>query len=308
MAVGDKVNALDFNGVRSLSINILGTGAGSRGYGQVTSGNSAQAVGDTVVPGDYNSLRNNLFNARAHQIGSAPALAEIAAQYAKIVDTDFSTFASYADTCDTNRLTAHSSRISSGSAGSRTRTSSWSSSASISMTVTFANAAQARYFFNAGGRISFSSSRSGGASTSQNTSWTNLLSAAGTQLYTSSNFYSATSTTTNLYTTTASSPYASNRYTITNSCNVANNSNGGATSLTFVFSWSDPYTDPSPGNPPAPEDIVDGTLTATVEYQFPVGGAALNGGGNWVGFNSGGTGGFYSLPSFTWSASSISGS
>jgi hypothetical protein len=308
MAVGDKVNALDFNGVRSLSVDILGTGSGSRGYGQSTSGNSAQAVGDIVVPGDYNSLRNNLFNSRAHQIGSAPAIAEIAEQFAKIVDTDFSTFASYANTCDANRLTAHPSRISSGVGGSRTRSTSWSSFVTVAVGVGFATADQARYFFNAGGNLRFTSSRSGGASSSQNTSWSNLLSAAGTQVYTASNFYSATSATTNLYTTTSSSPYASNRYTITNTCNVANNSSGGATILTFGFAWTDPYTDPSPGNPPAPEDIVDGDLSITVEYQFPVGGAALSGGGNWVGFNSGPTGGFYRLPLFSWSGPTIAGS
>lgn len=38
----------------------------------------------------------------------------------------------------------------------------------------------ARYFFNSGGQIRFSGSRSGGAATPQNTNWTTLLSNMGT--------------------------------------------------------------------------------------------------------------------------------
>ena len=46
--------------------------------------------------------------------------------------------------------------------------------------VTFASANQARYFFNAGGKINLSFSRTGGTVSSLNTAWTNLCNACGT--------------------------------------------------------------------------------------------------------------------------------
>mgnify|MGYP007038830389 CR=1 FL=1 len=60
---------------------------------------------------------------------------------------------------------------------------------------------------------------------------------------------------------------------------------GSATAFNFVITWSDPYVDPSPGNPPAPEDIVDGTLAYTVEVTFPTGGHALTPSGTWTSYN-----------------------
>jgi hypothetical protein len=50
--------------------------------------------------------------------------------------------------------------------------------------VTFASGDAARYFFNAGGRITQTWSRTGGSSTDQNTAITNLCTACGTLNYT----------------------------------------------------------------------------------------------------------------------------
>ena len=51
---------------------------------------------------------------------------------------------------------------------------------STTKTFTFASRNQLRYFFNAGGMIRLSWSRTGGTASSQNTSWTDTLTAAGT--------------------------------------------------------------------------------------------------------------------------------
>ena len=61
-----------------------------------------------------------------------------------------------------------------------TTTSAWTSSATTSKTVSWGSVAQMRYFFNSGGMIRLSFSRSGGASNPQNTSWTTMLSNTGT--------------------------------------------------------------------------------------------------------------------------------
>jgi hypothetical protein len=48
-------------------------------------------------------------------------------------------------------------------------------------------------------------------------------------------------------------------------CNVANNSAGTANIITFRVSWLDGYFDPGPEPSPAPGDLVDGTLTLSVD-------------------------------------------
>ena len=59
-------------------------------------------------------------------------------------------------------------------------TTAWNTSSVLTKTFTFASRNQLRYFFNAGGLIRLSWSRTGGTASSQNTSWTNTLTAAGT--------------------------------------------------------------------------------------------------------------------------------
>ena len=304
---GTTVLASDVNDPYNTGYSLMGTGSVSRGYGQTTFG-AGVSVGQVISANDYNNIRYDLLNASAHQNGTAAALT-LAGNVAgdTINTTDASNFISYASTVDTNRFTAHSSRISTTAWGTASRTSSWASSVTATYSLTFANANVARYFWNAGGKIRISSSRTGGASTAQNTAWSNLLSAAGTQEYGGSSVYSWTTSQTTLYSASSSAPYSSNTYSIRVYCNTSNAS-GGASVFYFVLTWSDPYVDPAPGHPPAPEDIVDGTLSYSVELKYPTGGAALaspSGSYTWAGFNSGGTGGYYALP--TYSAGTITG-
>lgn len=301
---GTTVLASDVNDPYNTGFNLMGTGSATRGYGQTTFG-SGVSVGTTIGPNDYNNIRYDLLNASAHQNGSAAALS-LAGNVSggTINTTDASAFISYASTVDTNRFSAHSSRLSTTSWGSANRTSSWASQVSAVYSITFSSANVARFFWNAGGKIRIASSRTGGAASAQNTAWSTLLSSAGTQEFGGVSVYSWGTSATTLYTIFSSAPYASNFYRIQASTNVANSS-GAASIFYFTLIWSDPYVDPAPGHPPAPEDIVDGTLAYSVELTYPAGGAALSPSGTWVGFNSGGTGGYYALP--TYSAPSPSG-
>lgn len=302
---GSTVLASDVNSPYNTGVTLMGSGSVSRGYGQSTFGTSV-SVGDTITGGIYTNIRYDLLNASAHQNGTAAALTLAAEASGSLINpTNANAFASYANTVDTNRFTAASSRMSTTSWGGNSRTTSWTSNVTATYSLTFSSASVARYFWNAGGKIRFSSSRTGGAVTSQNTSWSNLLSAAGTQEYGGIAVYSLTTSNTSFYSTSAGSPYSSNTYSINVRADT-NNSSGGARIFYFVLNWSDPYTDPSPGNPPAPDDIVDGTLSYSAEIKYPTGGAALTPSGSWVGFNNGGTGGFYALP--TQSSGSITGS
>ena len=64
--------------------------------------------------------------------------------------------------------------------GVATFSSVWKTSLTATHTITFASANAMRYFFNAGGRITWTSARSGGSTNNKNTSWTNLTTACGT--------------------------------------------------------------------------------------------------------------------------------
>ena len=278
--VGNTVLTTDVNTPYSTGVNVMGTGSVSRGYGQTTFG--AGVTTSTIVgPNDFNNIRYDLLNASAHQNGTAAALALAGNVVGTTINTtDPNAFATYQSTIDTDRFNCHSSRKTTSAAGTNSRTSSWASSVTATYTLNFTNANEARYFWNGGGRIRIASSRSGGAASSQNTAWTNLLASAGTQEFGGSAVYGWGTSATDLYQVFSSAPYASNSYKIAVRTNVANSS-GSASVFYFDLTWSDPYVDPMPGAPPLPEDIVDGTLSYSVEITYPTGGHALTPSGTW---------------------------
>ena len=279
---GTTALATDVSTPANTGLNVMGTGSLSRGYGQTTFG-ASKNVGDTITANDFNNIRYDLLNASAHQNGSAAALSLAGNVSGQLINsTDPNAFIPYAATVDSDRFNCHSSRKSTASAGNNSRTSSWASSVSAVYTLNFSSANQARYFWNGGGRIRFASSRTGGAASAQNTAWSSLLTSAGTQEFGGAAVYSWGTGSTSLYSVASSAPYASNTYAISVSLNAAA---GSATAFNFTLTWSDPYVDPSPGNPPAPEDIVDGTLSYSVEITAPTGGHALTPSGTWLQWN-----------------------
>ena len=279
---GTTALATDVSTPANTGLNVMGTGSLSRGYGQTTFG-ATKNVGDTITANDFNNIRYDLLNASAHQNGSAAALSLAGNVSGQLINsTDPNAFIPYAATVDSDRFNCHSSRKSTASAGNNSRTSSWASSVSAVYTLNFSSANQARYFWNGGGRIRFASSRTGGAASAQNTAWSSLLTSAGTQEFGGAAVYSWGTGSTSLYSVASSAPYASNTYAISVSLNAAA---GSATAFNFTLTWSDPYVDPSPGNPPAPEDIVDGTLSYSVEITAPTGGHALTPSGTWLQWN-----------------------
>jgi hypothetical protein len=265
-------------------VSVMGTGSATRGYGQTTFG-TGKNTGDTISANDFNNIRYDLLNASAHQNGSAAALSLAGNVTGQLINsTDPNAFLPYASTVDGDRFNCHSSRKTTAAAGSNSRTSSWASNVGAIYTLNFSNSDQARYFWNGGGRIRIASSRSGGAASAQNASWSSLLSSAGTQEFGGSAVYGWSTGGTELYRISSGGPYASNFYRIEAVTNV-NNSSGGASVFSFYINWSDPYVDPSPGEPPLPEDIVDGTLSYSVEIVYPTGGHSLTPSGTWTSYS-----------------------
>jgi hypothetical protein len=181
-AVGGLIQAADYNGFVSTATpnlnNIWSTGSGSSGYGQpaLASVNS----GDTIASNSWSSLINAISSAAAQQGTSITSITP---------PTSGGLIQFYAAL--QNNLNAISAgRLNSAAVGTditRTgsRTGNWGGALGITtltstVTVTFGNANQARYFFNAGGTIRISCSRTGAAVTPQDTAWSNLCTNIGT--------------------------------------------------------------------------------------------------------------------------------
>lgn len=170
----------------------------------------------------------------------------------------------------------------------------WNSFLNITADVSFTTADRARYFFNSGGEIRFTFTRFGGSPTSQNASWTSILSTATAQLPSfgankpgtgltpsnGQNFYRLSSTYTTWYTISGSSPYGSNTLRISARCmgGPSNNSTGTVRQFQFLIELIDGYTDPGP---PAPGDLVDGTFELTVSTLEATGALSPIVLGNW---------------------------
>jgi len=281
MAIGNFISASDYNAIRNKIINVVGPGAGNSGYGQ-TLQSSAVATGNVVTKAQWDALRFDIYNALFHQTGSVPIITQVSTsdviRYGA-ANPNFQ-YDTLADTAIANRFNLGAGRFVTENKGTNSTSVSWSASQSCTLTVTFGTANDARYFFNSGGKIRFTSSRTGGSSTAQNSSWSNLLTTVGTQAFggnsPSVNFYSLTNSYQTFYTLTASSPYASNVYRLEALSNVADNSTGTANILTFRITWTDAYVDPDvlAGRPPTlnpPGDVVDGTLSLNVDQIRPVG-------------------------------------
>ena len=195
-----------------------------------------------------------------------------------------------------SRLSVPSGSLTTDSATSSSRTTSWGSAATPAIdhifTVTFSSEAHCRAFFNAGGEILFTGARSGGTTGSaagtigsQNANWTSLLSAMGTLTFnlnnltssgatgTSANkgFYELTTSNQQLYIKYGSGSYASNYYRIEGKVNSTTN----PTVLTFTVTMRDDHAlgdgigpDGIDGNSDDSQgyvDAVDGTISSTIQ-------------------------------------------
>ena len=256
------IEAVDYNTIRTKIIGIMGTGAGQSGYGQ-TLLSSAVAFGNTVTKVQWDNLRFDIFNARLHQDGLSPTIVNaVSGQPVRFgAGHPNNQYNTQADTAIANKFNIGTGQFVVESATSATRSTAWNSSLTATVTVTFATADQARHFFNSGSKVRCASSRTGGTASPQNSSWSNILDTAGTVAFGGNtavlNFYNLTNSYQTFFNLTSSAPYSANQYRIEVVSNVADNSVGGATVLTFRVTYTDTYSN-SPDN-------VDGTLTLTVD-------------------------------------------
>jgi len=264
MTTGSEITAVGFKTIQDKAESILGTGTGTRGYGQAMQSADIPA-GTNITKAQWDLLRNDIINIRTHQDGVVPSIVQVNVgdriQYgASHPNTNYD---SLLETAIANRFNVGPGRSIVSAIDTKIYTSGWSVSATCVITATFANSDQARYFFNSGGKIRVTSTRSGGSNTEQNNTWTSLLNSAGVREFGATtdpfvNFYTLTSSYQTYYQGSPSTPYLSNRYQLEAKCNAINNSGGTATTVDIRVTFTDNYIDL--GAPP-PGDLVDGTLS-----------------------------------------------
>lgn len=266
--VGTDILALDYNQIRAVVNEILGSGFGNSGYGQ-TLQSTDLFDGNQITAEQWQRLRNDIINIRLHQTGLQPTISSVVQGDLIRFREDSPNF-EYLNILEIARLAKFDLAIGRrqlSTVASKSYTGPWSERAFTNLTVQFNNADQARYFFNSGGRIQFSSSRTGGSLTQQNASWSSLLSSIvnfsfggrGTDFV---NFYSLTNINQTLLEARPTATYANNAFIIRVRSNVADNSLGTATQIIFEIIWDDAYVDPGP---PLPDDVVDGTISVTID-------------------------------------------
>ena len=168
-ALGGLIQATDLNGFVSTGSpnfnNIWSTGSSDAGYGQTAV--STVTAGTTVSFNPWNTLITNMASAAAHQGTSITAIT---------APVSGNTVA-YLSALSTNLTSINNGRLNAAAVGtdittSATRTTDWGTAVSIpvvtsTVTITFSSATTARYFFNAGGTLRISCSRTLGTAKPQ---------------------------------------------------------------------------------------------------------------------------------------------
>jgi hypothetical protein len=179
-SVGGLIQAVDYNGFASTTSganvnNVWGAGSTDTGYGQSTTLATVSA-GGTVTATQWASLVNRISSMASHQgttitARSAPVAGNLI-QVLAAVNTDL-----------TNVTNARGNAVASGTqftgwTGTSSKTSATGSGTTpwtitFTHTITWASANAARYFFNAGGRIKWETSKTADA-TEADTEWNDL--------------------------------------------------------------------------------------------------------------------------------------
>jgi hypothetical protein len=162
---GGLIAATDYNGFvganpayGSGTINaVWGIGNGQYGYGQ-TAITQAAATAGLITATQWASLINAMNSISNHQSGTGTGFTVpttgATVTYLSALSTDLGTYYTNALNATTNGTTTTGSTIA-GTAITATNNTTYGPTTFATRTVTFASADQARYFFNAGGKLNF---------------------------------------------------------------------------------------------------------------------------------------------------------
>jgi hypothetical protein len=186
-SAGGLIQATDYNGFASTTTNgnvnaIWGAGVGSYGYGQSTTLSTVSAAG-TVTATQWADLVNRISSIGSHTgVTITSRTAPVAGNTIAILNN--------LSTDLTNLYTSRANASSSGSTiapatgtwwqATNTPNAAWT--ITTTHTISFANAAAARYFFNSGGLIKWESAKTS-TGTEADTEWNDLASTLDGAIY-----------------------------------------------------------------------------------------------------------------------------
>ena len=185
---GDKILDDEYNTFVNSSSSPFGynhfAGTGSTIYGLGQTHIATQAAGDTITAAQWNALFTGMDNVANHTNDSIDSTAQRSAGDPIAIKTNLvanlATLAASvaAGSPNASALTTSSAKQTSDSS------STWYGTHVVEHSVTFTNANTMRWFFNAGGKIRMTTTRTGngatgGSATSKDTNWTTLLAAVG---------------------------------------------------------------------------------------------------------------------------------
>lgn len=324
MAKGSRITVAAFNTIQNSTATILGTGTGSSGYGQHVSSIPANP-GQVLSATQWNNLREDMRRCWRHQTNTdiantlpgasvlPPALQLITSStiISDLLLTQFTNFTNNGsstgivqrkDLHNTAQLDPNPTIV------TATRSTAWGGGSQVqvvssTITVTFSGYTPAggtalsganhmRCFFNAGGSVDIQSTRAGGAGSTKNTTWTNMLNGVGKLSFkasstsisgsgvnsggsvaTSTGWHSGSITFGGGAVTLVTNPgpagvYLENDYIVT----VQKLSNGGLNNqLQFVVTFRDDDIGDQTGVGARVDEAVDGTLTVTTTCTRPFG-------------------------------------
>ncbi len=250
----------DWNGVQSKVVRVLGTPhPTTNDLGYNTSYSSGVVDDNQPITGaHWNALRSDINKAYALQTGSNSDLTT-RGNTQLITAADLTLIGARADTAQSNRGSISTGQLNYIAGPSFSQSFTFSGGfTTIDDTITWANNAAFRGFWNGGGRIVITGSRSGGDPTPQNQTWTNLMANMGsivltrTSLFQSGNIwnggfssefpgvYNATNPSAQVLAFSINSPeanYTSNSFLIYLGCNTADIKT--MTSLRIQTQWND---------------------------------------------------------------------
>ena len=256
--------------------NVWGVGTGDRGYGQSTT-LSAVSAGTTITATQWATLLSRISSMASHQ---GTSITSITSPTTGNTIEAFTALSNNITSIHTNRL--NNAGFGTTSTTNTTGSGSWTANTVHEITVTFADANSARYFFNAGGEIRIDTAISGGTSDGKYDEWADLantlagqvlLGSQGTTksggtgtpstLATTIGFHDLTGSYQTIYQQYAdSSPYTSNYIRV--QAKVATNV------VTLEVRYQDDAADQTYDKAVyTPEDVMDGTVTTTTTIAPP---------------------------------------
>jgi|TARA_R110000737_G_C14490633_1_gene470167 hypothetical protein len=281
VTVGQTIGEAEYTTIRGGIVLVMGTptgtGTGAAGYNEsITS--STVSPGDKIAAADWNNLKTDINKAYTHQVGSAPnpALAT--------VNTDSGITKTIHDALETatnfiknagNRFTIGSGQSTTVSARSKTKTN-WNGTQVHAVNFTWSSSNEVKAFFNAGGKLVFSSSISSGTG-AKTDDWRAMCAGPGvvtmnhvsvsktgaTGTVINDGYYDLNSTSRYLVSKTGTNPYSENDYQI----EARSITNG----VRIRLIYRDDDAGDQTGTGPAVDENVGGTLTSSLSYIRPTG-------------------------------------